>query len=1407
MFVASDNTLLDPFQWIPTLCIAASLCFIVTGSLRWYQLQKSTIKIAPNQQESIKFAFNLALLAFQSSIVGLSMSLPIESGTLDEYVHLVAIVGLAILSPREHYRSVSPSDLLIIYLSIRTALNASALLMIRGNNSVTVQVLRTILEAGALIAESRSKRNFLLEAYLDIAPEETAGPWSKATFAWIHPILFAGKDSKFVLETLPLNPRQLNPSVLRQKVLRLFGQREKPESRLTFPSVLAQCLMPEFATIAITRFMLIAFRYAQPLLMSRILQLLATNALGGRSYQLSCTIVIFASIVYVGQAIVSSRYQHKLNRLKVMTRATLVELIYEKTLSAPAVAYNDYSAATLMSTDVDALAKTSEMFHEAWAQVLEVIVGMVLLSQQIGWFCLVPLPIIYGCSHMTRYVARSLRLKQLAWNKATQDRINRIVSVVVRIKIIKMLGLGNVVRDQISCLRQTEIDASKDMRWVAVLANASANALGLFTPAITIILFAAMSRSKLGAETAYTTLAILLLVTHPANMIMTIVPRAIASLASFQRIQDFVNKPHYQDARRHLQNEEAPTLIDASCAFGVAVKFRDVELKFSGSTTPILEGIDLSISHGSIVVCTGPTGAGKGLLGLAIAGEVKASKGSIFVVSTRIGLCTQLPWLPGQCIPETITGFSRTTGVHHDNWYQQFLDACCIDDSILLSPAAKHAGSGHARFSGGQRQRVALARAVYQRHQILVLDDPLSALDHRTQERVIVNLLGPGGLLRNSHTMVFLITSAPAAYSLADRILLLKHGRIEFDGDWSSFRTHAGSFLEDSFVDGDEAKTDYQQRSELMSVEESKLAVNDDELDIDTRSGDPSAYRYYLRSVGVVNMLALLSCTALYSFFSAFPHYWIKWWTQAGATKNTFYMLGYLLCSTVAWASTSSMLWVNFIKLAPRSGAVLHTNLLRTILGAPLSFFLDNDTGVIVNRFGQDIQVIDRDLSSALAALCTQMFKLLIQCSLLLASQRLLLFALPIYCFLVYIIQKVYLRAASQLRYLDLESRSAVYSSFLETVEGLFTIRAFGWQQQYLTRNTRSLDLSQRAFYLFLCLQRWLNVVLDLAVAVVAIVVISLAVFCSAESADVGISLNIVLVTNTTLLRLIESWTTFEVSVGAAARLKELEDRVPNEENLAIETMVPCNWPCAGSLSLRGVRVCHGNQVILSNVDLSVQAGAKVFICGETGSGKSTLFMALLRLCPVQQGSLQVDGVEIAQAAPSIVRERCFIAVPQDAFLQPDISLRSNVDPVDRHSTEEITQALQQLHLWSHFQDADSSFNDPDNGDGHVLALPLSCFSPLSAGQTQLLSLVRSILGARYQARQGRKPIILLDEPTANLDDEYESLSSQVIEQEFTDKGHTVLMITHSSKVLRELVKPAKDVVIRINNGSMSVVA
>ncbi|KAI4837632.1 hypothetical protein E4T44_08245 [Aureobasidium sp. EXF-8845] len=316
IFDATGGSLFEPAQCILALSLAASFCFVVSVCLRWNQLQKACIKIGSSHQANIKVcmsgtnslislkAFNLILLVIQSCIVGVSFSVPTEpSHVLAEVAHLVAVVGIVNLSPREHYRSVSPSKLLVVYLSIRTFLNISALLLVHDRGFTTFQALQTVIEAGNLIAESQNKRHCLLEPFLGVAPEDTAGLWSKASFAWVTPILLVGNDHSFSLEKLPRSPRRFDPSSLRQTILLAWDQRAKPETPLTLPLTLVQCLMPEFATIVPTRSMLIVFRYAQPLLISRILQLLVSSALGGQSYQLSCTIVIISSIVYIGQAV------------------------------------------------------------------------------------------------------------------------------------------------------------------------------------------------------------------------------------------------------------------------------------------------------------------------------------------------------------------------------------------------------------------------------------------------------------------------------------------------------------------------------------------------------------------------------------------------------------------------------------------------------------------------------------------------------------------------------------------------------------------------------------------------------------------------------------------------------------------------------------------------------------------------------------------------------------------------------------------------------------------------------------------------------------------------------------------------------------------------------------------------
>lgn len=120
---------------------------------------------------------------------------------------------------------------------------------------------------------------------------------------------------------------------------------------------------------------------------------------------------------------------------------------------------------------------------------------------------------------------------------------------------------------------------------------------------------------------------------------------------------------------------------------------------------------------------------------------------------------------------------------------------------------------------------------------------------------------------------------------------------------------------------------------------------------------------------------------------------------------------------------------------------------------------------------------------------------------------------IPLLVLVIWGLQHVYLRTSRQLRLLDLEARSPLYSHFLESLNGLSTIRAFGWEQESMETNKRLLDYSQRPYYLLYCIQRWLNLVLDLIVAAEAVLVVGLALGLKASTTAglLGVSLNNIL--------------------------------------------------------------------------------------------------------------------------------------------------------------------------------------------------------------------------------------------------------------------------------------------------------
>lgn len=82
------------------------------------------------------------------------------------------------------------------------------------------------------------------------------------------------------------------------------------------------------------------------------------------------------------------------------------------------------------------------------------------------------------------------------------------------------------------------------------------------------------------------------------------------------------------------------------------------------------------------------------------------------------------------------------------------------------------------------------------------------------------------------------------------------------------------------------------------------------------------------------------------------------------------------------------------------------------------------------------------------------------------------------------VLQKYYLRTSRQMRLLDLEAKSPLYSHFIESLQGLGTIRAFGWAEEFNKKNLQILNISQKPYYLLFCIQKWLALILDLLVTV-----------------------------------------------------------------------------------------------------------------------------------------------------------------------------------------------------------------------------------------------------------------------------------------------------------------------------------
>lgn len=183
----------------------------------------------------------------------------------------------------------------------------------------------------------------------------------------------------------------------------------------------------------------------------------------------------------------------------------------------------------------------------------------------------------------------------------------------------------------------------------------------------------------------------------------------------------------------------------------------------------------------------------------------------------------------------------------------------------------------------------------------------------------------------------------------------------------------------------------------------------------------------------------------------------------------------------------------------------------------------------------------------------------------------------PVVGIVVYVIQMFYLRTSRQLRFLDLEAKSPLYTQFNEMLEGLATIRAFGWQSFVEEKAKALLDRSQRPFYLLFAVQRWLTFVLDLVVAGVATILIVLVVALRGKlsAGYVGVALLNVVLFSQSIKLLITFWTQLETHIGSVARIKNFTSDPVTEDHENEDHIPPPNWPSAGKIEFKNIEACH----------------------------------------------------------------------------------------------------------------------------------------------------------------------------------------------------------------------------------------
>jgi len=726
---------------------------------------------------------------------------------------------------------------------------------------------------------------------------------------------------------------------------------------------------------------------------------------------------------------------------------------------------------------------------------------------------------------------------------------------------------------------------------------------------------------------------------------------------------------------------------------------------------------------------------------------------------------------------------------YDDARYKQTLEACALTTDLAsfehgdLSPIGEN-GIG---LSGGQKARTALARAVYSRADTLLLDDPLSALDQQTAEHIVRKCLR--GHLLKGRTIILATHRVDLCNDIAEQAIELKDGRATV--------TEGQNAISDGTTLSPVVSRQTQANHAADKAAAEAAAVPEKFEDEEHRAHggvQMKVYGEYVKAGGYGWWVLVVVTAAACRLLIVFESWFLKEWSEAYRSEgqHSFLMLSqsqwptfstadaspisrlfdqlpdpnmnpkpwllalFLICfgqDVTAIISQGFILVVTYV-----AGKNIFKDIMVKVSNSKFRFYDVTPVGRLMNRLTSDVGTIDGNISYQFLYVSWQALAWVSSVVVIASIAPLfLIFALALTFAFIWIFMR-FLPASQSLRRLEMVSLSPLMSNFGALLEGLTTVRAFCAQSQFQDRVITVTDDFQKMDHFYWSLQSWLMYRFDILSAFSTLVLTLLAIYSGLTpglTAFVLIAAGRFVVSTHSLCRQYGQVQLDFVSVERVVELLHLD------QESAGTIQPPASWPSTkDDIVFENVSIRYAPHLdpALRNVSFTLPGGSSTAVIGRTGSGKSTMAVALLATVTPDEGRILIGGIDINKVDKNALRTRItFLA--QDPILFPG-SLRHNLDPTNEHTDDACAAVLERVCGAYDF----TLTTEVDAGGKN-----------LSQGQSQLVGLARAILR--------RSSIVIMDEATASIDKATAWEIQRVLREEM--KGSTVVTIAHRPSAVR----------------------